>query len=219
VLGREERSADLLFRAARFLAFRRAEDEVSFRSRRSQVEHEASVATLARVRGVRAPEVLAAGRPPDGPAFLLEEAVAGHPLGDDPGDVTALVQVWAQVRTLHEAAIAHRDLRRHNVVVADDGAAWLVNFSTAQVPAPPVLMARDVADLLVSIASHTGQETVPLEQVTRVRPRTVLALVALGFAVHLLLPQVGNFHQTWQACNMPAGCGSSSRPSRPPSPT
>jgi glycosyltransferase 2 family protein len=54
--------------------------------------------------------------------------------------------------------------------------------------------------LASSLAEVTRQEQrakpAPRESLVRVRPRTLLLLVAGGFAVHLLLPQVGELRQT-----------------------
>ena len=46
------------------------------------------------------------------------------------------------------------------------------------------------------IVTALGTEPPPLEPLIRVRPRTLLLLVATGCAVHLLLPQVGELRQT-----------------------
>jgi glycosyltransferase 2 family protein len=48
-------------------------------------------------------------------------------------------------------------------------------------------------------ADAVGAEHVKLEPLTRVRARSVLTLVALLIATYLLLPQVGEFHQTFNA--------------------
>jgi uncharacterized membrane protein YbhN (UPF0104 family) len=48
-------------------------------------------------------------------------------------------------------------------------------------------------------ADAVGAEHVKLEPITRVRARSVLTLVALLIATYLLLPQVGEFHQTFNA--------------------
>jgi len=56
-----------------------------------------------------------------------------------------------------------------------------------------------IAELRSHVADRLGVEHEPLAQVTRVRPRTLVALLAFGFAVQLLLPQVGEFNQTVQA--------------------
>jgi uncharacterized membrane protein YbhN (UPF0104 family) len=59
-----------------------------------------------------------------------------------------------------------------------------------------------LAELRQRAAAATGTEPPPLEPLIRVRPRTLLLLVAAGFAVHLLLPQVGELRQTLGALQM-----------------
>jgi uncharacterized membrane protein YbhN (UPF0104 family)/membrane-associated phospholipid phosphatase/tRNA A-37 threonylcarbamoyl transferase component Bud32 len=56
-----------------------------------------------------------------------------------------------------------------------------------------------LAELRKRAAAATGTEPPQLEPLTRVRPRTLLLVVAGGFAVHLLLPQVGELRQTLAA--------------------
>jgi glycosyltransferase 2 family protein len=53
-----------------------------------------------------------------------------------------------------------------------------------------------LAELREQAAAATGTEPPRLEPLVRVRPSTLLLLVATGFAVHLLLPQVGELRQT-----------------------
>jgi hypothetical protein len=163
-----------------------------------------------------------------------------------------------QADRLHGAGIAHRDLRRANVLIDLDGRPWLLDFGFAEASASPRTLTGDVAELLVSLAclvgadrsvrsatqvlgtepvakalpllqpaalsaatradlkarpgllealreraaAATGTEPPPLEPLTRVRPRTLLLLMAAGFAVHLLLPQVGELPQTLGALQM-----------------
>src|SRR5581483_6050789 len=57
VLGSEERSADLLMRLWRFVAFRGVQDELAFVSRKRTAEHEALMALTAVQAGVRVPHV------------------------------------------------------------------------------------------------------------------------------------------------------------------
>jgi undecaprenyl-diphosphatase len=54
-------------------------------------------------------------------------------------------------------------------------------------------------DLRRRAGQDAGVEVVPPEPLTRIRPRAVLALAVLGFAVHLLLPQVGEVRHTFHA--------------------
>lgn len=258
VLGSEERSADLLMRVWRFVAFRGVQDELAFVSRKRTAEHEALLALTAAQAGVRVPHVQLAARGPRGEVFLVEERVRGHTLDDVPAesiDDKLLERVWEQVERLHAARIAHRDLRRHNVLVDEAGEPWLLDFNLAEAASTARRLHRDVCELLVSltavvgpqraadsaiqtlgpdevmaampmlqplaisgrtlaelpgrrgviadlrnhVADRLGVEHEPLAQVTRVRPRTLVALAAFGFAVQLLLPQVGEFSQTMDA--------------------
>jgi uncharacterized membrane protein YbhN (UPF0104 family) len=48
-------------------------------------------------------------------------------------------------------------------------------------------------------ARNAGVELAPPASLTRIRPRTVLTLAVLGFAVYLLLPQVGEVGRTFHA--------------------
>ena len=58
VLGREERSSDLLFRFYRWLRFRGLGDEVIASSLKQSIEQEALVAALAAEDGIRTPRLL-----------------------------------------------------------------------------------------------------------------------------------------------------------------
>jgi undecaprenyl-diphosphatase len=53
--------------------------------------------------------------------------------------------------------------------------------------------------LRAEIAALTGAQVPTPAPMTRVHPRTVLGLIAVGFAVHVLLPQVGEVAQTIHA--------------------
>jgi uncharacterized membrane protein YbhN (UPF0104 family) len=141
------------------------------------------------------------------------------------------------------------------VLVDIDGRPWLLDFGFAEAAASRQWLARDVAELLASLAvlvgadravgsavgslgaeavaealpliqpsalaaatradlkarsgllaevrqraaAAAGVEPPRLEPLIRVRPSTLLLVVAGGFAVYLLLPQVGELHQTLRA--------------------
>jgi glycosyltransferase 2 family protein len=254
-VGREQRDADLLYKLWRWTAFREVEDESPFATPKQAVEHEAYLGLLAARAGVRTPAVLTAAPTADGHVLLVQQHVAGQTLDRlDAAQVDdrLLVAIWAEVGRLRAAGIAHRDLRRANLLVDADGRPWLLDFGFAEAAASRGRLAGDVAELLASLAclvgadravrsatralgaetvaqalpllqpaalpaatradlkahpgllaelreraaATTGIDPPRLEPLTRVRPRTLLLLVAAGFAVHLLLPQVGELPQT-----------------------
>jgi len=148
VLGSEERSADLLVRLWRFVAFRGVQDELAFVSRKRTAEHEALLALMAAQAGVRVPHVRLATRGLRGEVFIVEERVRGHTLDDVPVesiDDKLLERVWEQVERLHAARIAHRGLRRHNVLVDEAGEPWLLDFNLAEAAASDRQRAARVA--------------------------------------------------------------------------
>ena len=159
VLGRDERSADLLLRAWRYAVFRGVEDSIGLSSRHWRAEHEAFMTVLAGRTGARVPAVISAGSSRTGLAAIVEERIPGRRLDAmtaDEIDDEMLVQLWRQVRLLHDGRIAHGRLRRHSVVVDTTGEAHLIDLSSARAGADPERLARDVAELLVSLAVVVG---------------------------------------------------------------
>jgi undecaprenyl-diphosphatase len=258
VVGREQRDADALFKTWRALVYRELEDEAPFTTPKREIEHEAYVSLLAERAGVQTPPVVLAIDAGPGDTLLAERRVNGRALDTFPPDEIddrLLASLWDQVARLRMARLAHRDLRRANVLVGDDGRPWVIDFGFAESAASDRRLAQDVAELLASLASLVGPpraiasavsglgadavgaalpliqplalssatrqdlkahpgllddlrrqvcETLDLaptkpEQLTRIRPRTLITVVALGVAVHLLLPQVAELGQTTDA--------------------
>ena len=161
VLGQEERSADLLYRAYRFLRLRDVGDERPFSSTRREVEHEALVALKAAADGVRTPQLLAVADVRADAALLSFERVDGESLdraGDEALTDDVVRGLWSEVALLRRHRIAHRNLKLSNVVLASDGRPWLVDFGFAELAAPDRLLAGDVAELLASLALRIGPE-------------------------------------------------------------
>ena len=155
----EERSADLLFRAYRFVRLKNVGDERPFLSLRRSVEHEALVSLLTRDAGVRTPGVRAVAGVGDESMLLVYEFVEGtrfDRLEDDRITDALLDELWHQVSVMREHGIAHRDLRRANVIVDGVGAPWLIDFGFAEVAASDRALATDVAQLLVALGLAVG---------------------------------------------------------------
>ncbi|MFP5308119.1 MAG: lysylphosphatidylglycerol synthase domain-containing protein [Actinomycetes bacterium] len=162
VLNSQHRSADLLFKLLRRTLYRRLEDETPFVSSKQQAEHEVLLTVLARDAGVRVtPHISLVADRPDW-AIVLQDSIDGRGLdevGAEGGlDDDLLVDVLSQVALLHEARIAHRDLRPANILADEDGHAWLVDFGFAQISASPRRLAWDVAELLAGLVPYVPPE-------------------------------------------------------------
>jgi undecaprenyl-diphosphatase len=185
-VGREQREADLLWKLWRRLRFRDVEDETAFITSKQAVEHEAVVALLADRAGVRTPRVMTVGALEDGSGVLIQEAVdRARELDDlDPDQVgdPLLDDLWEQVAALHTAGIAHRDLKRANILVDAQRRAWLVDLGFAELDASVRRRARDVAEMLASLSLAVGAERA-VASAARVVPAD-----ALGQAVAFLYP-------------------------------
>jgi glycosyltransferase 2 family protein len=180
-LGEDQRSADLLFRLYRYATRRQLGDERPFSTLRRAVEHEALVALAARDVGIRTPRFVAMAMCPPNSFVLAYEAIAGRSLDRlEPSELTDAVLggIWNEVATLRTHRIAHRDLRLANVFLADDGAAWLIDFGFSELAASDLLLANDIAELTASLASVIGAARAVQYAMTSVGRRGVEPAVA-----------------------------------------
>jgi uncharacterized protein (TIRG00374 family) len=86
-------------------------------------------------------------------------AVSGRRLdlltADEVSDAT-LADLWNSVAALRRHRLAHRLLRTENVIVDDDGHAWLLGFALAELGASDRQLSTDVAELLAALAPQIG---------------------------------------------------------------
>ena len=186
VLGSDQRDADLLYRAYRFIRLREVGDTRPAASLIQAVEHQALAAVMAERAGVRVPAVRQVIKAADRSALLAMERVNGRSLNRIPGQGisdTMLGELWKQVDGLHRARIAHRSLRAANIVVDSAGRTWIVDFSFSELGATQRHMALDVAELLASLASIVGKG-----RPSGRRRRRVIGPDGVGAAVPLLQP-------------------------------
>ena len=185
VLGADQRDADLLYRAYRFIRLRDIGDTRPAASLIQAVEHQALAAVMAERAGVAVPAVRQVIKTADGSALLAMERVDGSSLDRIPEQdlsETMLRELWKQVDGLHRAKIAHRSLRAANIVVDRACRPWIVDFSFSELGATQRQMALDVAELLASLAALIGPGRAVGSAVAVIGPDGV------GAAVPLLQP-------------------------------
>jgi undecaprenyl-diphosphatase len=159
VLSPEERSADLLYRAYRFLRLKNVGDERPFSSLKRSVEHEALVGLLASNGGVRTPALRAIAAVGDESMLLAYDVIDGTPLHRLDAERIPdrfLTELWHEVAAMRRLGIAHRDLRRENLFEDPAGGCWIVDFAFSEVAASGPALATDLAQLLVAMALTVG---------------------------------------------------------------
>jgi glycosyltransferase 2 family protein len=185
VLGSDQRDADLLYRAYRFIRLREVGDTRPAASLIQAVEHQALAAVMAERAGVTVPAVRQVIKTADGSALLVMDRVKGSSLDRIPEqDISdaMLRELWKQVDGLHRARIAHRSLRAANIVVDRACRPWIVDFSFSELGATQRQMALDVAELLASLAAVIGADRAVGSAAAVIGPDGV------GAAVPLLQP-------------------------------
>jgi glycosyltransferase 2 family protein len=182
VLGSDQRDADLLYRAYRFIRLRDIGDTRPAASLIQAVEHQALAAVMAERAGVAVPAVRQVIKTADGSALLAMERVDGSSLDRIPGpgiSETMLRELWQEVGVLHRAGIAHRSLRAANIVADRTGRPWIVDFSFSELGATRRQMALDVAELLASLAAMIGADRAVGSAAAVIGPDAVAAAVPL----------------------------------------
>jgi undecaprenyl-diphosphatase len=172
VLGADQRAADLLFRAYRFIRLKNVGDERPFSSLRRTVEHEGLVSLMARDVAARTPRLRAVATVGRDSILLSYDLIEGRSLDRVPDSAVTdhvLGEIWEQVAILRRHRIAHRDLRRANILLDRKGSPWLIDFGFSEVAANQALLDADVAELLVALAIKVG-----------VDPAVDTAIAALG---------------------------------------
>ncbi|MBA3532701.1 MAG: flippase-like domain-containing protein [Ardenticatenales bacterium] len=159
LLGTEHRNADFLFKIWRSLFLKNVVNSAPFLTPKQQAEHEAYLTLLARSHEVRTPEVEFAARVGDAYALLVQKRVRGETLTEASTlDDALMTELWQQVKQLHEANIAHGDLRLANILVDEQGKPWLIDFGFADGGVGPTELSQDSAQLLASLAKVVGPE-------------------------------------------------------------
>jgi undecaprenyl-diphosphatase len=176
VLSPDERSVDLLYRTYRYLRLKNIGDERPFSSLRRSVEHEALVSLQARDVGVGTPRMRAIAQVGEDSMLIVYEMVDARRLDHMDGREVSdqlLRDLWGHVTCLREHRIAHRDLRRANVLVDGNDKPWLTGFAFSEIAASDDQLDGDIAELLAALSLTVGADRSVTGAVETLGPQTV----------------------------------------------
>ncbi len=252
VFDPDRRTARMLSQLTRLVRVRTWVTRSPGWSERAQVQQAAVPVLMARAKGIRTPDLLAAVEVDERTMAVVEEHPRDlRPLrGFSPEAISdeALDQVWREVRRMHHLGIAHEGLNVDSFALDDDGRVWILGLDRGEIAAPRLRMRLDRAELLIATAMLVGtdraieaaeraignedlanlpalMQPIALNSATRdelrtnrdllsqlrdeaiahapepsaddvrlerLRPRSVISLVAVTFAVYVLAGQLGN---------------------------
>lgn len=161
VVDRENNTADWLFKAWRRIIYRRLEDETPFLTPKRQLEHESYVAGLAYANGIRTSKIVGVFEISRNKWAQAQTAINGSSLDSvTSSKITdkVLDGVWGEVTKLHNASIAHRDLRAANVFLDEAGLPWLIDFGFSEASVDAEAGVRDNVELIASLALLVGAD-------------------------------------------------------------
>jgi glycosyltransferase 2 family protein len=155
VVDKSNNVADWLFKLSRKVIYRRLEDESPFLTPKRELEHEAYVAGLAFSNGTRTPKIRGIFHIKEDMWAMAQEMIPGKSLDKiDASRINEkmLVEIWKQVKSLHNANIIHRDLRAANIFIDDKNEPWIIDFGFSEASVPKETFYRDTVELIASLS-------------------------------------------------------------------
>ncbi len=143
-------------------------------SSRSQLAQLALASLTAQSKGIASPSVLLLNEMPSETLVLVLRLPNGTELGSDVDGARA---IFRALRTLHDAGVAHRDLRSGNLMVTQSSAGF--SSLDAALPGAGELVRRlDVTQLLTTLAQLVGPAVAVEALRSSYKPRDETAIVA-----------------------------------------
>jgi uncharacterized membrane protein YbhN (UPF0104 family) len=146
-------------------------------SSRSQLEQLSLASLLASSNDILSPSVLLLNETQDETLVLVMERPSGAVLGKE-SDLGNAEAAFRALRELHDAGIAHRDLRADNLIICGNVAGF--SSLDAAVPGAGELVRRlDVTQLLTTLARYVGPSTAVEALRSAYRPASETAIIAI----------------------------------------
>ena len=121
---------------------------------RARVEQLALACCLAQQASVPSPAVLLLGEMP-AETLVLVTTIPGHLAGADAPSLASATSLFASLRGLHDAGVAHHDVRPDNVFMSGDGAGFR-SLDAAEPGASELARRLDLVQALATLAEVVG---------------------------------------------------------------
>jgi len=152
--NRDTRGSGIIRRLWQAVRLRDSSFGAVFTSSRTQLEHQALASYVAAGIGVVAPRVLLlAEMPPETLVLVIERPQGSPPTADS--TPTQLANLFGALRMLHDAGVAHRDLRAENLIVCNNDSGFY-SMERAQPGASELTRRLDIAQALTTLVSIGG---------------------------------------------------------------
>jgi len=146
-------------------------------SSRSQLEQLALASLIANNREILSPAMLLLNETPTETLVLVIAKPQGNKLDDEP-NLRSARSLFEALRTLHDAGIAHRDLRSENLLISEECAGF--SSLDAAVPGAGELVRRlDVTQLLTTLGRSVGPADAVEAFRSAYKPKDESAIVAI----------------------------------------
>jgi glycosyltransferase 2 family protein len=142
-------------------------------SSRSQLEQLALASLTAQSKGIVSPSVLLLNEMPSETLVLVMKVPSGSPIGNDLESAQA---VFRSLRALHDAGVAHRDLRAANLLTTESSAGFS-SLDSALPGAGELVRRLDVTQLLTTLAQLIGPADAVESFRSSYRPRDESAII------------------------------------------
>jgi undecaprenyl-diphosphatase len=155
LVSRHEHGSGWLARVWQYLAFRVPEGLGPLHSPRERNEHIALMSALAERSGVATPTLCLAGNIGTEYSFSVYALPKGSSLAaicSAAPNTEPLEAAWTEVRKLHDAGVVVGRATPDDILIDDDGRAWLVDLGSAELTVEPTDLARDTAEVFAGLS-------------------------------------------------------------------
>ncbi|WP_324653414.1 lysylphosphatidylglycerol synthase transmembrane domain-containing protein [Georgenia sp. H159] len=130
-------------------------------SLREAADRAALLAYATERAGVRTPPLVGMAEARDSVIMVTAHIAGARRLSDIPADEVSdelLDRIWGELRTAHDAGIAHLDLTANAVLVTSDGTVFLLDWENGEIASSEFSRRLDLAQMLAITATKVGAD-------------------------------------------------------------